>query len=251
MKQKFKTIFISDIHLGSIACKSEYILQFLKETEADTYYLVGDVIDGWRIKSKFFWPQQHSDVIRKFLKIARTKKIIYILGNHDEFLRPYLEYNLNFGNIEIVDEKIFTTVTGKKYWVVHGDIFDGVIRYAKWLSILGDHAYVFIIWLNHYLNKIRKFFGLPYWSLSKYLKNSTKKALQFMDNYARVVSLATKEKGYDGVICGHIHNPIDTYYNETHYLNTGDWVENCSFLVEDMQGNLIIKKFVEVGHEKT
>jgi len=251
MKEKYKTIFISDIHLGSIGCKAEFLLKFLKETEADTYYLVGDIIDGWRIKSKFFWPQPHSDIVRRFLKIARTKKIIWILGNHDEFLRSYLEYNLSFGNIEIKNECEFTDANGKKYWVVHGDNFDGVVRYSKWLSFLGDHAYVFLIWLNHHFNKFRNWLGMPYWSLSKYLKSATKQALQFMDDYARVVSLDTKERGYAGVICGHIHNPEDTYYDGIHYLNTGDWVENCTYLVEDLSGNLVVKRYVEITHGKS
>ena len=248
MTEKFKTIFISDTHLGSRGCKSKYLLEFLKNTEADTYYLVGDIIDGWRIKSKFFWPQEHSDIIRRILKIARTKKIIWILGNHDEFLRPYLEYNLSFGNIDITNESEFVSVNGNKYWVVHGDNFDGVVKYSKWLSVLGDHAYVSIIWMNNHFNHIRNWFGLPYWSLSKYLKSVTKRALQFMDDYARVVSIDTKEKGFQGVICGHIHNPVDQYYDTIHYLNTGDWVENCTYLVETLDGNLELRKYAEISH---
>jgi UDP-2,3-diacylglucosamine pyrophosphatase LpxH len=243
---KHKTIFLSDIHLASIGCKAQFLLNFLRNNEADTYYLVGDIIDGWRIKSKFYWPKEHTEVVQEILNLSiRGKKIIWIIGNHDEFLRPFLEYNLNFNNIEIKNEDEYMTADGKRLWVVHGDRFDLVIKYAKWLSFLGDNMYVLLIWLNHHLNRFRKCLGLKYWSLSAKLKSATKQAVQYMGEYAKVVGMECKDKGYDGVVCGHIHNPEIKMINDIYYYNTGDWVENCSCIVEDYSGEMKIIYYVE------
>lgn len=246
---KCKTIFLSDVHLGSLGCKADYLLEFLDRYEADRYYLVGDIIDGWRIRSKFYWPESHSKVIKKILDLStQGKKIIWILGNHDEFLRPYLEYGLSFGNIEVLNEDEYVTAKGLKLWIVHGDGFDIVIRNAKWLGFLGDRGYVFLIWVNNHFNRFRNCLGFKYWSLSNYVKTKTKQIVKFMAEYSKLVSSECKDGGYDGVICGHIHNSeIDTL-DGILYCNTGDWVESCTAIIEKSDGELELVQYMKIAH---
>lgn len=249
MKKKYRTIFISDIHLGAAGCKAEYLLKFLDEYEADTYFLVGDFIDGWRIKSKFFWPESHSKIIKKILDLSTEgKKIIWILGNHDEFLRPYLEYQLSFGTIEVKNEDVHITKSGLKLWIIHGDKFDFVVSNMRWLCYLGDKGYIVLLVVNNYFNKFRNLLGFKYWSLSNYIKLSTKRIMQFMSEYAKAISIECKEKGYDGVVCGHIHHAEYSIIHDIHYYNTGDWVESCTAILEDENGGLELIKFVEINH---
>lgn len=238
---KYKTIWISDLHLGTRGCRSDLLLSFLKNNDAETLYLVGDILDGWRLKSKWYWPQEHNDVIKSILKKSKKgTRVVYVTGNHDEFLRPYVSFGLTLGNIEIVNSVVHQTVDGKKLWVVHGDAFDGVTRYHKWVALLGDHAYNFLIWLNRHFNYFRAKFGFGYWSLSKYLKHKTKEAVNFIFKFEDAISNEAKNRGYDGVVAGHIHHPEIKELNGVLYCNDGDFVESCSALVEDFNGNLKI-----------
>ena len=169
----YKAIWISDIHLGTTGCQADYLLDFLKHNEADKYYLVGDIIDGWRLKKSFYWPQSHNDVVQKLLRKARKgAEVIYVPGNHDESARQF--FGLSFGDVKVVEEVIHTTVDGRKLWVTHGDQFDGVMQYAKWLAYVGDNMYSLILYINRYFNMIRARMGLQYWSLSQYLKHQVK-----------------------------------------------------------------------------
>jgi UDP-2,3-diacylglucosamine pyrophosphatase LpxH len=238
MQKKYKTIFISDVHLGTKDCKAELLNNFLKHNDCETLYLIGDIIDGWKIQqNKWRWKQSHTNVIRRILGHSkRGTKVIYIAGNHDEFLRPFLPFGLSFGNIEIKNQVEHIGVDGKHYLVTHGDLFDGITRLAPWISFLGDKAYDFILSFNTSFNRLRHRFGLGYWSLSKYLKHRVKKAIDFIFRFETNLALYCKRKGYDGVICGHIHTAEIKTIEEVIYMNDGDWVESCTALVEHHDG---------------
>lgn len=234
---KYRTIFISDFHLGSKGCQSSMLLDFLRNTRSDYLYLVGDIIDGWRLKNKWFWPQEHNDVVQKILRKARHgTKVYYVSGNHDELVRKFVPINL--GEVNIVNETIHITADNKKLLILHGDKFDAIIRVAPWLAHLGDYAYDFALWTNVTLNKIRKRLGYKYWSLSKFLKLKVKKAVSYINRYEEVVANYAYKKNMDGVVCGHIHHASDKIIGDVHYYNDGDWVENCSALVEHFDGKL-------------
>jgi UDP-2,3-diacylglucosamine pyrophosphatase LpxH len=234
----YRTIFISDVHLGTKDCKAELLNNFLKHNSCETLYLVGDIIDGWKIqKNKFRWKQSHSNVIRRILGHAKHgTRVVYVLGNHDEFLRPYLRFGLAFGNVEIVNQIEHVGVDNKHYLVVHGDLFDGITRMNKWISFLGDSAYDFVLNVNTKFNWFRHKMGFGYWSLSKYLKHRVKRAVDFMFKFEENLAAYCKRKGYDGVICGHIHNAEIKEINGVTYMNDGDWVESCTALVEHHDG---------------
>ena len=236
---KHRTIFISDIHLGSVGAQCDFLLDFLKHNNCDKLYLVGDVIDGWRLRKRWFWPQPHNDVIQKILRKARHgTEVIYLPGNHDEFARQYFE--LSFGGILVKDSDIHKAADGRKYWVVHGDLFDGVMQHARWLAYAGDFAYTILLKVNRWLSIIRRMLNLPYWSFSQYLKHRVKSAVSFISAFETAMITETKRLGCDGVICGHIHKPELTKIDEILYANTGDWVESATALVEDYNGNLKI-----------
>ena len=234
---KYRTIFISDLHLGSKGCQSSMLLDFLRNTRSDYLYLVGDIIDGWRLKNKWFWPHEHNDVVQKILRKARHgTKVYYVSGNHDELVRKFVPINL--GEVNIVNEAIHITADNKKLLILHGDKFDAIIRVAPWLAHLGDYAYDFALWTNVTLNKIRKRLGYKYWSLSKFLKLKVKKAVSYINRYEEVVANYAFKKNMNGVVCGHIHHASDRIIGDVHYYNDGDWVENCSALVEHFDGKL-------------
>ena len=237
--RRYRSIWISDIHLGTRGCKADYLLDFLKRTESDYLYLVGDIVDGWRLKRSWYWPQAHNEVVQKILRKARKgTKVLFIPGNHDEFARQYAE--LSFGDIEVAQEAVHVTAAGKRLLVLHGDAFDGVVKYAKWLAHLGDGAYTFAIWLNHWFNVMRRRLGLSYWSLSAYLKHKVKNAVQYMDNFEKTMVDEARKHGVDGVVCGHIHHAQKTETAGFIYCNDGDWVESCTALVEHWDGSLEI-----------
>ena len=237
-KNKYRTIFISDVHLGTPGCQAEALVQFLKENTCDSLFLVGDIIDGWRLKKRIYWPQSHSDVIRRVLTVARNgNKVYYILGNHDEVLRKWLNFDLRFGRIRILNKKDYVSIKGNRYLVVHGDMFDGLMKKdLKWIMQVGDIAYNLLIWLNLKLNTVRGWLGLDYWSLSKYLKHKTKEAVNFIDGFEEKLAIYAEKKGYHGVICGHIHSAAMKHINGIEYINTGDWVESCTAIVETHDG---------------
>lgn len=238
MQKKYRTIFISDVHLGTKGCKALQLNNFLKNNSCDTLYLVGDIIDAWKIQqNKWKWNQSHTNVIRRILGHAkRGTKVIFIAGNHDEFLRPLIPYKISFGMIEILNQTEHIGLNGKKYLVVHGDLFDGITRLAPWLSFLGDKAYDFILDLNTRFNWILHKFGFRYWSLSKYLKHRVKKAVDFIFRFELNITSYCKKKGFDGVICGHIHHAEIKEVNGVIYMNDGDWVESMTALVETWEG---------------
>lgn len=249
-KKKYRAIFLSDIHMGTKGCQAESLIEFLKSVECEKLYLVGDIIDGWRMKRGIYWPSTHNEIIRLILKKAKEgTHVYYIAGNHDEFLRPWMRYGRfmsdsfkvsrpKFGNISISNKQIFDGIDGKRYLVIHGDLFDNLMRKnLKWIMHLGDFSYNALIWLNTRLNVMREWFGLPYWSLSKFLKDRTKRALKFIHDYEENMVDYAKAKGYNGVICGHIHKPdMKTDSDGFVYINTGDWVENCTAVVESENG---------------
>lgn len=247
MNKTYRSIFISDVHLGIKDCKAEALNNFLKHNSCDNLYLVGDIIDGWKVQqNKLRWKQSHTNVIRRILGHAkRGTKVIYIVGNHDEFLRPMIPYGFSFGLIEIHNQIEHIGSDGKHYLVVHGDLFDGITRLAPWLNFLGDRAYDFVLGLNSKFNWIRHKFGFGYWSLSKYLKHRIKKAVDFMFQFEKNLSAYCKKRGYDGVICGHIHNPEIKLIGDVWYFNDGDFVESISALVETYQGDWILIRLEE------
>jgi len=215
--------------------QANLLLEFLKSFECEKLYLVGDIIDGWSLGRSFYWPQDHNDVIQKFLRRARKNtRVIYIPGNHDEFLRAFGEHQ--FGNVELLRNDTHIGVDGKKYIVMHGDEFDAVINNIKWLSHLGAWAYDVSISLNIIVSKIRSWFGLPYWSVSAWLKYKVKEAVNFIGNYEQNLSAYAKSKEANGIICGHIHHANIRKIDDVVYMNCGDWVESCTALVEHLDG---------------
>jgi len=245
-----RSIWISDVHLGTSSAKAEQLCDFLKYNSCDTLYLVGDIIDGWRMKSRAYWPQQHINVVRRILSSAkRGTKVVYITGNHDEFLRRYS--GMSFGNIHLVDEYIHHSPTGKKFWVVHGDAFDALVFNKKWLAIIGDIAYDSLLKFNTWLNRARNALGLRQWSLSYYLKNKVRNAFSIISNYETTLTHECKQRALDGVVCGHIHYPDVKKINGIQYANCGDWVESCSALTEDKQGQLNIIKWGKPEQSRT
>ncbi|MEM6680824.1 MAG: UDP-2,3-diacylglucosamine diphosphatase [Pseudomonadota bacterium] len=236
-KQKYRTIWISDMHLGTRGCKADYLLHFLKSTHCDTLYLVGDVIDGWHLRKGFFWSPNQTEVIRRILKIAKKgTKVYYIPGNHDEGLRDYL--NIKLAGISVVGDAIHTTADNRKIYILHGDQFDSVVLYAKWLAFVGDRSYQLLLRTNTFVNKLRALFGMPYWSLSAAIKGRVKNAVEFMSRFEDAVCKAAAERGVHGVVCGHIHHAQIKQMGDITYYNDGDWVESCTALVEHFDGHM-------------
>ena len=243
---KCRALFISDVHLGMRNAQALRLLEFLKHFDAPTIYLVGDIVDFWKVRRGPHWPQAHNDVIQKLLRRARRgTRIVYVPGNHDEGLREFA--GMKFGGIEICLKTIHTSAAGRRYLVTHGDEFDVVIRSAKWLAILGDHGYEFALWLNNPLNWLRKHIALGYWSLSAYLKYSVKTAVNFIGAFECTVAGEAKRQGTSGVICGHIHHAAEREIDGVHYLNCGDWVESCTALVEHETGKFEIVVWSDVA----
>lgn len=233
---KYKSIFISDLHLGARACNAEAICEFLKQNSAEKLYLVGDIIDGWRLKKKWHFPQSHVNVIRQILTSAKNgTEVHYLAGNHDEAMRDFLPLD-NLGRIEFSNRQDYIGIDGKRYLVIHGDMFDSLMWDKKWLMHAGDAIYDFLIWFNVKFNFVRKRIGLNYWSLSKFLKSNTKSALNYINKFEEHVADYCKNKGYDGIICGHIHSAEIREINEIKYMNDGDWCESCTALVEHHSG---------------
>jgi UDP-2,3-diacylglucosamine pyrophosphatase LpxH len=243
---KYKSIFISDIHLGTKFSKAKELLNFLKYNESENLILVGDIIDGWAIKRKFIWPQTHSDVIQKILKKARKgTKVTFITGNHDEFIRPFVPLILG-DSLNITNELDYIGINKKKYYITHGDFFDSITMTKKWLAILGDYGYDLLLHLNSVLNFLRRKAGIQkYWSLSKYVKDSVKSSISFINDFEIVLSNHAKNKGYDGIICGHIHKAEIRNINSIEYLNCGDWVESCTAIVETYEGEFKIINWLD------
>lgn len=235
----YRTVWISDIHLGTRGCQADMLMDFLKHVDMDRLYLVGDIVDGWRMRKRFFWRQDHNDVIQKLLrKVRKGTEVIYIPGNHDEFMRDYV--GLQFGGVTIHRDYEHVMANGRRYLVCHGDEFDVITKYHRWLASLGDTAYNWLLWANTHLNYTRRKLGLPYWSLSNYLKQRAKRAAEFVSNYENALADEAKRRGLDGVICGHVHHAERRIIQGVDYCNDGDWVESCTALVEHADGTLEI-----------
>lgn len=234
---QYRSIFISDVHLGTKFSQAEKLLELLRDYESQNLYLVGDIIDGWAIKRRFNWSQAQSDVIQKILRKARKgTQVTYITGNHDEFLREYIPLFLG-DNLIIANEIDYVGLDGKKYLITHGDFFDSVTMNNKWLTHLGDVGYEMLLHLNKQINKIRRLLRINrYFSLSKYVKDNIKKSVSFITGFEEILATHAKKMGYDGVICGHIHKAENKIINGIIYLNCGDWVENCTAIAETMDG---------------
>ena len=244
LHRRYRTIWLSDIHLGTRGCKAEYLIDFLRHNDAQTVYLVGDIVDGWRLRKSWYWPQTHNDVVQKLLRMVRKgSRVIYVPGNHDEWLRDYTM--LHFGGVEVLDEAVHVTADGRRLLVIHGDAYDTVVKHAKWLAALGDNAYDLALWLNRHLNVLRRLLGYQYWSLSAYLKLRIKNAVQYIGSFVDVLADEARRRGYDGVVCGHIHHAEIRDVGGVLYCNDGDWVESCTALVEHFDGTLEIISWTE------
>lgn len=247
--KRFRTLFISDLHLGTRGCQAELILDFLQEHDAGRIYLVGDIFDGWRLRKGWYWPQKHNDVVRKLLSKARSgTEIIYIPGNHDEIMRHYL--GTHFGEIEVKQDHIHEGADGTRYLVTHGDQFDMVVMNARWLAHVGERAYNTALWLNGWYNWARRFWGGQHWSLSKWAKLKVKKAVNFISEYEAVLADEARTRGVDGVICGHIHHAEMRDIEGIRYINTGDWVESCTAIVEDETGTMHLIDWANVTRKR-
>lgn len=248
--QHFRTLFISDVHLGKRGCQAELLLDFLRHHDADTIFLVGDIIDGWALKGGWFWPQSHNDVVQKLLrKVRKGTKMIFVPGNHDEFARDYL--GMNFGGVEVMDSVIHEMATGKRFLVIHGDQFDIVINHARWLAMLGDWAYEAALFSNFWFNKVRRALGFPYWSFSAWAKLKVKDAVNFIGAFEKTLSDEARKQNAQGVVCGHIHHATIRDIEGITYVNTGDFVESCTAVVEHMDGRLEIIRWHSKAEERS
>lgn len=238
-RRQYRTVFISDLHLGTRFCRTDLLLDFLDAVDCDHLFLVGDIVDGWRLRRSWFWDGPHNQVVQAILaKAAAGTRVTWVIGNHDECLMAYA--GLAFGGIELVRESEHELADGRRFLIVHGDAFDMVVRYAKGVALLGDVAYNLALRVNRWLNVARRRLGLPYWSLSAYLKQRVKEAVDFINRFERAVTDEARRRGYDGVVCGHIHHADIRETDGVVYANDGDWVESCTAIAETRDGRLQI-----------
>lgn len=239
MNGRYRTIFLSDIHLATRGCKAEFLIDFLRHHDSERLYLVGDIFDGWQMKRSLYWPQSHNDVVQKFLRKVRKGTMVYYLpGNHDEGMRGYA--GMQFGGVTVLKDTIHETADGRRLLVLHGDQFDGVVLNARWLSFLGSSAYDLALSINNGFNAVRRRLGFPYWSLSNFLKQKVKRAVEYLTNFQSALIQEARRRELDGVICGHVHNAEIRFADGFLYCNCGDWVENCTAIAEHMDGRLEI-----------
>ncbi|HEV8196023.1 MAG TPA: UDP-2,3-diacylglucosamine diphosphatase [Gemmatimonadales bacterium] len=244
VKYRWRSVWISDVHLGTRHAQVDALLEFLRTSRSEYLYIVGDLIDGWELRRKWFWSEAHNTLIQKLLRKQRKQtRVIYITGNHDEFLEPFL--GLRFGGLKLVREAIHVGADGRRYLVVHGHQFDGLTHFNRLLERVGSRLYDWILDLNLWLNRLRRRLGLGYWSLSAYLKQRAKRAVQYVSRYETAMVHYAESKGVDGVICGHIHRAEMRRIGNLEYLNCGDWVESCTALVEDHTGHFSLIRFHE------
>ena len=242
--RRYRSVFISDVHLGTRGCQAEMLLDFIRHLECDSLYLVGDIVDGWKMRTGWYWPQTHNDVVQKLLRLARRGvAVIYVPGNHDEVIRDFC--GIHFGGVVVARDAIHETADGRRFLVTHGDEFDAVVQHAKWLALLGDWAYRALHASNTLINRIRRRLGFGYWSFSAFAKTRVKKALQFIENFEQAVADEARRRGVDGVICGHIHKAEMRDIDGIAYINDGDWVESCTALVEHPDGRLEILEWAK------
>ncbi len=241
---RYRSVFISDLHLGARGCQAELLLDFLMSTECESLYLVGDIVDGWRLKTGWFWPRAHDAVAQHLLALARRGvRVVYVPGNHDAFARAF--YGEHLGGIVVTEETVHEAADGKRYLVTHGDLYDGVVTRAKWLAVMGDWAYRALLRANTAWNRARRTFGLGYWSFAAWLKGKVKQAGSFIDDFERTLAEEARGRGLDGVICGHIHRAQTRDIDGVLYVNDGDWVESCTAVVEHACGRLELIDWAE------
>lgn len=237
--RRYRSVFLSDVHLGTRGCRADFLADFLRGMECERLYLVGDIVDGWRLKAGWYWPQEHNDIIQKLLrKVRKGVSVTYVPGNHDEFLRNYL--GTHFGGIQVVESAIHLGADGRRYLVMHGDAFDVVVRHARWLALLGDWAYDAALWANTHVNHVRRRLGFTYWSLSQWAKLRVKDAVNFIGEFEAALVTEARRQGVDGIICGHIHHAAIHDRLGIRYMNCGDWVESCTALAETYDGRFEI-----------
>lgn len=242
---RYRTLFLSDIHLGTRGCQADLLCDFLREHDAERIYLVGDIFDGWRLRKGWYWPQSHNDVVQKLLKKARHgTEIIYIPGNHDEVMRQYL--GSHFGGIEVRNRDVHEAADGTRYLVIHGDQFDMVVMNAKWLAHVGDWAYRAALGINYWTNWVRRLWGGQFWSLSRWAKLKVKQAVNFIGEYETILVDEARTSKVDGVICGHIHHAAISQFDEIRYINCGDWVESCTAIAEDENGKMHLINWLDI-----
>ncbi len=246
MKTHFKTIVISDVHLGTKGSKAKEIARFLKQYRCENLILNGDIIDGWQLKKSGSWKRKHTRFFNRVMKMIENynTKVYYLRGNHDDFLDQILPFKI--GNLSIQTDMIYES-NGKKYFITHGDVFDSITTNLRWIAYLGDMGYTFLLWLNRVVNHYRFKRGLPYFSLSQYVKGKVKSAVSYIDQYEEELAKMAKLKGCDGIICGHIHKPENRIIDGIEYMNSGDWVETMSALAEDHEGNWQLIYFNEIN----
>ena len=243
--RRVRALFISDVHLGMRPIRVGQLIDFLRWHEAEVMYLVGDIVDGWRLSKSWFWPAEYNELAQILLeKAAAGTRMVVLPGNHDEFLRDYL--GTYFGEVEFVDRTVHTTAQGKTYLVIHGDQFDVVVRHAKWLAHVGDWAYRFALRVNIVINWVRRRLGLRYWSLSAWAKQKVKNAVSVIGRFEEALSLEARDSGVDGIICGHIHHADMHNRLGVHYINTGDWVESCTAIAEEYDGQFELITWTEM-----
>jgi len=243
-KLHYRAIWLSDIHLGTRDAKTHYLIDFLERTESDYLYLVGDIIDLWKLGAGWYWPEANSRAVKLVLdKARRGTRVVYLPGNHDEALRDYLGSFVS--GVELQDEIVHRTANGRRFLVLHGDQFDCVVQFNKWFAHLGSWSYDLLLRVNHWYNWMRRKFGLPYWSLSAYLKHKVKNAVNFIGQYEQTIAQEAARRDLDGLICGHIHHASMQSAGGYQYVNTGDWVESCTALVEGVDGVLRILHWTE------
>lgn len=241
----YRSVFISDVHLGMRSAEAGALLDFLKHVEFETLYLVGDIVDFWKVRRGPYWPQSHNDVLQKLLRKARKgTRVVFIPGNHDEGLRDYC--GMNFGGIEVRRDAIHISATGRRYLVLHGDEFDVVVRYARWLAFLGDRGYDVALALNIPLNFARRMLGMGHWSLASFLKRKVKSAVNYIGEFEDALSSEARRRGATGLICGHIHHANERLIDGIHYLNCGDWVESCTAVAERSDGRFEIIRWKDL-----
>lgn len=244
---KYRAIWLSDVHLGSKYCQAEFLLDFLKSTECEYLYLVGDIVDIEAMRRSMHWPQSHNNVIRSILgKAKHGTRIVFIPGNHDSELRDFEGHH--FGEVEIMKQTIHTTADGKRLLITHGDEFDNVIRCSRLMDLLGDWGYDLLMWINRRHNQIRRVFNKPYWSLASYLKHRVRNAREYINRFEEVVAKEARRQQLDGLVCGHLHRPELTYIDGILYCNDGDWVENCTALVECHDGTMQLLHWADQKH---
>jgi UDP-2,3-diacylglucosamine pyrophosphatase LpxH len=246
---KYRTILISDVHLGTRGCQAELLLDFLSCHEAETYYLVGDIYDGWQMHRGLNWAESHTAVVHALLgKAAAGARMVFVPGNHDEMFRSCL--GAHFGGIEVMARADYVTADGRRYLVTHGDEFDAVVVHAKWLAHVGDRAYDLAIQANILFNRVRRLWGGPYWSLSKWAKAQVKRAVSHVSAFETALAKEARDHGYDGIICGHIHTAALREIEGIRYVNTGDWVESCTAVVEREDGSLHLLDWAAVRRRR-